>query len=165
VFSNQIQHLVQQINAILHQLTNEEYCRPLSIFNQSTIGQHTRHIIEFFYELEKGYAQGVVNYGNRKRNKLIETDKNAAMAALNNILGVCEKPDKLLQLAINHEPLHASDAVIATTYYRELAFAMEHTLHHMAIMRIGFEQFKTIVVPKNFGFAAATLRQQIKCAL
>jgi uncharacterized damage-inducible protein DinB len=164
VFINNIQQLVQQITEILTQLTDAEYGRPLAVFNGSSIGQHTRHVIEFFVELEKGYQQGFVDYNNRKRNIVLETDKGAALAILTDIALACNKPDKQLQLAVDYQPPHTPDVMITTTYYRELAFAIEHTVHHMALMRIGIEHLQTVAVPASFGIAASTQRFQSSCA-
>lgn len=164
MFTHQIEHLVKQIEYILTQLTDEEYSRPLTVFNGSSVGQHTRHLIEFFVELERGCAQGFVDYDNRKRNKYLETNKGAAIASLKQIASTCQKQDRMLELTIRHGVTHQTEAVIATTYYRELAFAIEHTVHHMALIRIGIEQLKTVTVPIEFGVASSTQRFQSSCA-
>ncbi|MES2647970.1 MAG: hypothetical protein V4717_13910 [Bacteroidota bacterium] len=163
MFINQIQQLVRQINDIISQLTDDEYSRPLNVFNGSSIGQHTRHVIEFFAELEQGYQNGLINYDNRKRNKKLETDKQFALDLLNEFTSACDKEDKHLQLSVDlqHSP---TMGMIATTYYRELAFAVEHTVHHMAFLRIGIEQVKNIAVPTDFGISASTQRYRSSCA-
>jgi uncharacterized damage-inducible protein DinB len=164
VFTNQLQHLVKQISHILAQLTDEEYSRPLPVYNGSSIGQHARHVIEFFDELEGGYHRGFVDYNNRKRNKLLETHKASALAAFKNTVLACTKPDKSLQLSVDDHSLAAPSVTVATTYYRELVFVIEHTVHHMALVRIGVEHLQTVVVPAGFGIAASTQRHQSKCA-
>jgi uncharacterized damage-inducible protein DinB len=163
VFTHQIEQLVQQIETMLTQLTDEEYSRPLAVFNDSSIGQHTRHVIEFFTELEQGYAQGFVDYDNRKRNKVLETNKAAAITSLKQIVSTGLKQDRMLQLAVRHGVAAQTEAVIATTYYRELAFAIEHTVHHMALIRIGAEQLNTVTLPAEFGVASSTQRYQSSC--
>lgn len=164
MFTIQLQHLVQQLTHTLSRLTDDEYSRPLAVFNGSSIGQHTRHVIEFFVELEKGYQQGFVDYDNRQRNKTLETDKQSALALLTELAAACNKPDKLLQLSVDFHAAPAAPAMLATTYYRELAFAIEHTVHHMALIRIGIEQVAAFPLPPEFGMAASTQRFQTACA-
>lgn len=164
MFIHQIQHLVQQIDDIIAQLADDEYSRPLEVFNGSSIGQHTRHVIEFFAELDRGYQHGVVDYGNRKRNKELETDKKFALTLLTEITSAFNKEDKQLQLSVDFQSLPATPEMIATTYYRELAFVIEHTVHHMALLRIGIEQIKNVAVPTDFGISASTQRFRSSCA-
>lgn len=164
MFSNQVQYLVEQLTQILSQLTDDEYSRPLAVFNGSSIGQHTRHVIEFFVQLERGYYQGVVDYDNRKRSKLLETNKTPALALLSEMAVACNKPDRLLHLSVAFHSLQEMPAMLATTYHRELAFAIEHTVHHMALIRIGIEQINTVTIPSDFGIAASTQRFQTSCA-
>jgi hypothetical protein len=164
VFTNQLQHLVQQLSDIFAQLTDDQYDRPLPVYNGSSIGQHVRHVIEFFHELEGGYHRGFVDYNNRKRNKLLETDKASALAALTRAISTCNKPDKSLQLPFDDHSMAMPSFVVATTYYRELVFAIDHTVHHLALIRIGVEHLQTVAIPAGFGIAASTQRHQSACA-
>ena len=164
MFIQQIQSEIQKIIAILLQLRDEDYGRPLPVLNNSSIGAHTRHVIEFFVELEAGWHDGVVNYDNRKRRKMLEENKEAAIAALQDIIAASNKPDRSMQLAVHYQAEGTPPTLVATTYFRELVFAIEHTVHHMALMRIGIEHLQTVVVPAGFGIAASTQRFQSSCA-
>ena len=53
-------------------LPDEIYAKPLNILTGSSIGQHIRHIIEFYHCLLSQANKSVVNYDLRKRNSLIE---------------------------------------------------------------------------------------------
>jgi hypothetical protein len=149
-------HLLEQLKYVLEELTNEQYVTPVKVLSRATIGQHTRHILEFFTELHKGYENGIVDYDKRLRNHVIESDKLSAINLVHEILISLDKPDKQLIL-------HVEYGDINTNYFRELNYNMEHTVHHMALIRIGLEAISDIVVPDGFGVAASTLKYRQSC--
>ena len=81
--ANPITKLFDQIQRVLNQLTDIEYAYQNKALLNATIGQHVRHIIELYIELNNGYENGVVNYELRKRSLQIETDKDFACNQLN----------------------------------------------------------------------------------
>jgi hypothetical protein len=44
--------------------------------SSATIGEHTRHVIEMFQCLLNNYESGVVNYDERARDIVLQTDTN-----------------------------------------------------------------------------------------
>src|SRR5215831_4000666 len=95
---NSILHLFFQLEILVEQLSDEEYSMPIQSLSGATIGQHFRHVIECFEELDKGYFGGNINYDQRKRDHRLETNKRLALdklALLGNALG---RPDKPLML-------------------------------------------------------------------
>jgi hypothetical protein len=153
-----------QVEAILESLETEQYISPSRCLFNATIGQHVRHIIELFIELDNGYESGVVNYEKRKRDYRIETDKDVAAALLNNICHEMMRPNKPLLLQAGYK--EDSDELISmeTNYYRELAYNMEHTVHHMALIRIGINELSAVTVDENFGIASSTIKYRSTCA-
>src|SRR5436190_10199069 len=93
-----IQNVFRQLSDSLDELSHEEYTQHSDILFNATIGQHVRHIIELFIELDKGYKTGCVNYEKRKRDYTIESDKDVAIELLDNIYLQLNKPDKELLL-------------------------------------------------------------------
>ncbi|MEO7533258.1 MAG: hypothetical protein ABIU30_05420, partial [Ferruginibacter sp.] len=145
-----------QLSESLNQLTDAEYKQPSKILFNATIGQHTRHIIELFACLVKGYDEGFVNYEKRKRDYTIETDKNIAAGLLKEIYHQLDKPNKTIILEsedLGEEPEPIS---IPSNYYRELAYNLEHTIHHMALIRVGINDVSSVVLPDEFGVAFST---------
>ena len=51
-----------------------------------------------------------------------------------------------------------------TNYYREVAYNLEHTIHHMALIKVGICEFTDILVPEGFGVAASTIKYRKECA-
>jgi len=159
-----IQHVFVQLSETLDQLSNEEYVRPSTTLLNATIGQHVRHIIELFQCLEKGYKDGFVNYEKRERDFKIETDKGLASVLLKEVYKNIEKPNKEIIL----EAEDYCDAIkiisIPSNYYRELVYNLEHTIHHMALIRVGVNEVSSVALPEEFGVAYSTLKYRKECA-
>src|SRR5262245_1913964 len=88
-----------QLQQVLSELSEDEYRRPLPILSNSSIGQHTRHIIEFFQTLLEAYDSGQLNYDKRERNRLIEKNQQAALVALSFIQDHVIREDKGILLS------------------------------------------------------------------
>jgi hypothetical protein len=159
-----VNNVFVQLAETLNQLTQQEYVKPCSTLFNNTIGQHVRHIIELFQCLESGYDNSLVNYEKRKRDIAIETDKQLASDLLKNIYQQLNRPDKALVLEACYDE-HASEPItIATNYYREIAYNLEHTIHHMALIRVGIAEVSSIVLPDDFGVASSTVKYRKQCA-
>jgi len=159
-----IQHVFVQLSETLNQLTNEEYMQPSRILLSATIGQHVRHIIELFQCLEKGYDEGIVNYEKRKRDYQIETNKELAATLLKAVYQNVERPNKEIVLEAEDYCDTMEVATIPSNYYRELAYNLEHTIHHMALIRVGVNEVSSIELPDEFGVAYSTIKYRKQCA-
>ena len=164
MLTHSIQHVFVQLSETLNQLSNEEYTRSSKTLVNATIGQHVRHIIELFQCLEKGYDTGVVNYEKRQRDYSIETEKDLAVNLLRNIYKNIEKPNK--EIFLESEDYCESLEIISipSNYYRELAYNLEHTIHHMALIRVGVNEVSSVVLPDEFGVAYSTIKYRQQCA-
>ncbi|TMI95779.1 MAG: DinB family protein [Bacteroidetes bacterium] len=147
-----------QLSESLHRLTDAQYIQPSKTLFNATIGQHVRHIIELFICLEKGYDAGIVNYEKRKRDLVIEADKDFANRLLQEIYANLEKPNKRLLLESNYDEHSAEALTVTTNYYREIIYNLEHTVHHMALIRVGINEVSAIEVPEGFGVASSTIK-------
>ena len=152
-----IQSVFIQLSDSLHQLSNEEYTQQSTTLFKVTIGQHVRHIIELFICLEQGYEKGMVNYEKRKRDYTIESNKEVAIMLLGQIAASFHVQDKNLLLEATCDE-HSNDMIlISTNYFRELVYNLEHTVHHMALIRVGINEVSAVKVPEEFGVASSTI--------
>lgn len=159
-----IKNVFVQLSDSLDQLSNEQYVQPSKILFNATIGQHVRHIIELFTCLEAGYEIGVVNYEKRKRDYRIETDKQLASDLLRSIVSGLGKPNKTLVLEAGYDE-HSEDMVsVETNYVREVVYNLEHTVHHMALIRVGITEVSKIELPLGYGVASSTIKYRNACA-
>ena len=159
-----IRDVFNQLEEALRQLSDKEYMAPSKVLFNATIGQHVRHIIELFQCLEKGYDEGTVNYEKRKRDYQIETDKDLAIILLQRIVRNMNKPDKQLCLEAEDYQEDVMTVTIDSNYYRELAYNLEHTIHHMALVKVGVNDVSAICLPDAFGVAYSTIKYRQQCA-
>src|SRR5215467_133643 len=155
-----INHVFVQILDLLEQLTANHYRCPIPILSNASIGQHVRHILELFLCLDAGYEKGIVNYEKRKRDLDIETDKDLATHLLLQIYENIGKENRSLKLETSYEEFSSETILIDTNYSRELVYNLEHTVHHMALIRIGINTIADIYLPEDFGVAASTVRHR-----
>ncbi len=159
-----IQELLLQLQDVLENLSDRQYATPVDLLSGATVGQHVRHIIEFFQELITGYENATVNYDRRNRNLVLETDRREVIDLLSAMTLAVDLPDKDLLLVAHLSLEDAEPVVIRTNYFRELLYNLEHTVHHMALLRIGISQVTAITLPAHFGVAASTIKFRQTCA-
>ena len=147
----------------LDQLSDKQYTMPCITLSGSSIGQHVRHVVELFQCLVNGYETGAVNYDARPRNQVIAARKAVALECLSVIADTISQPDKHMLLYAHFGP-EDKPRPISTTYFREIVYNIEHTIHHMALIRIGITEASEIELPQEFGVAPSTLKYQAECA-
>jgi uncharacterized damage-inducible protein DinB len=152
-----------QLADSLNRLEQDQYSYPCKNLSGNTIGQHVRHIIEMFQCLDKGWLSGEVDYEKRIRDRRIETDRSFAVDLLEEITRQISRDNKPLFLLTYYDHLRAEPEKINTNYYREIAYNLEHTIHHMAQIRIGFRELGDIAVDDSYGVASSTLKYRKQC--
>ena len=146
---------------LLRQLTNDEFTQKNPELSNATIGEHMRHIIELFGCLLENYDYGLINYDDRKRDVLLQTDKNEAIAIIEKYLLELDKPNKELSLTYN---CFSTIELLQTNYYRELIYNLEHSIHHQALIKVALHSLPHIKIPSSFGVAPSTLEYRKQCA-
>ncbi len=154
-------HIFGNIQSYLNQLTIEEFQRPLEVFSNSSVGQHTRHIIEFYLCLLQQSKEGTINYDLRKRDKKIETDLNYALLIMEEIKKAFNQKNakQHLKLVVGFDPYSDNCDLIESTFEREWVYTIEHAIHHLALIKIGLKVLKpNIQLPEDFGVAPSTIK-------
>ncbi len=155
--------IIDQLIDLLNDIESTVYKNALQPLHYSTVGQHVRHITEFYLCALKSNENGVVDYDARERNLLIEIDKDFTIETLRNVKNQLNslKSDRNLILKSKFGGDEAMD--IPSSLFRELTYLIEHTIHHLAIIKIGLnEVYPEINIPKNFGVAHSTLRYRVE---
>jgi len=160
LIKNNIEKL-NEIKNLLRELPSDFILSPREIISNATIGQHFRHILEFYICLEKGMKHNLVCYDERERNVLIETDIDYAISRIDKTIAFLNtiEHDRPIELKANYS-ISASDPInIPSSIYRELAYALDHTVHHLAIVKIALSEIKQDSdIPENLGVAPSTVR-------
>jgi hypothetical protein len=162
-FQKAIHRIFLQLSDSLNQISQDQYNYKCGNLSGNTIGQHVRHIIEMFQCLETGYLSGEIDYEKRKRDIHIETDKQYAQILLDEIDRGILRMDKPLLLLTYYDDLQPEPDKINTNYFREVAYNLEHTIHHMALIRIGLKETGDISVDDSYGVATSTLKYRLQC--
>jgi hypothetical protein len=145
------------------QLEDEEYARPLPVLQQTTLGKHMRHIIEFFEILHHAPERGWLCYENRKHDDTMEVSRSLCLEKLKDLQFQFSQIhiDMPLQLRTSYPTCGTNSIRVPTTLARELINNLEHAVHHMAIIKIGVLQaYPRISLPDQFGIAYSTLQYQ-----
>ena len=139
---------------------------PQSVFiavsnGNSPIGAHLRHILDRYQCFFSGIYQGHIDYDDRKRDKSIETNVEAASFALSSIqrrfsaFSLPEYSGK--NIRVSESVYHDGECVVLiSTIDRELMGLISHSTHHLAIIgliakSLGYQ------MSSDFGKAASTI--------
>ena len=158
-------NLLNQVNSVVDQLTDQQYKQAIPVLSHSSIGQHVRHSLEFFICLMDGRNVQKLNYDNRKHDAFIEQETALAGSVIASIIAFLKKNDKdsPLMMEANYAIDENETVQIPSTFYRELAYNIEHTIHHMALIKIGIKNaFPEVKLPEHFGVASSTVRYQMQ---
>ncbi len=161
-FRNYHREILLDIEKITRRLDQEHYTKKLDILSGSSVGQHIRHIVEFYVCLFSN--TGYVNYDERERNVCIENSTDYCLNVLENLkLRLCHLDfEQEIQL---RQELDQEFICLNTSYQRELIYLAEHTVHHFALLRIGLSSLCPDFIPdSNFGVAKSTQKYRETCA-
>ncbi|MBT8196270.1 MAG: hypothetical protein HKO56_03540 [Bacteroidia bacterium] len=158
---NYLDTVFKQLTELTDNLNELDYCRPLTVLSDNTIGKHVRHIIEFFECFDEGCKSGMVDYDKRERNIELEQSPIYASTKLNDLYESISSVNSNVSLKLNSMltgEMPAGASPVETSFKRELIYTLEHAIHHMAIIEIGIKQeIKHFDLPENFGVAFSTV--------
>ncbi len=153
-----------QLAALIKQLSDEQYEHTLEVFSGASIGQHTRHIIEFYQCLLAQKGTDCVCYDERQRDLKLETSVVEAATTLEYIAKTITTLTEDKTLILKGE-FSGEMNDFPSSLSRELLYALEHAVHHMAIIKIGILlNLPTVKIPENFGVAESTIKYRKECA-
>ncbi|CAN5234565.1 hypothetical protein BH11BAC5_BH11BAC5_45190 [soil metagenome] len=153
----QMNEQLKSLSNLLLLLNDKQYNQKIAFLGDASIGSHTRHIIELLKCAADGYNTGTVDYLNRVRDLAIETDKAFAMQALSCMMEQVIQSDKQMNLVIECCEENALNYV-TTTYFREIVYNAEHTIHHLALIKVALREMKLEIVGDDFGMAYSTIK-------
>jgi len=152
---------LNQLRGLLEKLNSDDYsARPEVLFGAS-IGEHYRHILEFYLLLVSGSFTGVISYDRRERDARIAQNTAFAIETINRIIDGLNTLDLKSQVLMEAD--YSTDGIqdnrISTSVGRELAYCIEHSIHHQAIIKTGLIAIdRKQLVDEQFGVAYSTIR-------
>lgn len=158
---SQLSTQITTLRELLNSLTEEQYIQKINFLGDSSIGAHSRHVIELIKCLINGYKFGRVDYINRERNLLIEQRKTVAIMEINMIIDELNQVDKKIIL-LTESKENEKSILVKTTYFREIEYNKEHTIHHLALIKVALREMNLNLVNDSFGVAHSTLKYLAK---
>jgi len=162
--SNSSKYIFNQINEILNLLDESHYSEPLTIFNGSTLGQHFRHILDFYSCVVKGGIHGEVNYAMRDRSVSIESNIKLAQDHFKELQSQIDtlSDDQVLAVVTDfHEDTVSQHDIVKSTIGRELMYAYDHAIHHLAMIKIGIrDNYHHLNIDQSMGVASSTIKHR-----
>lgn len=150
-----------QIRDLLEKIDNVQYTEKAEVLSGSSIGQHIRHILEFYLLLISGSYTGKISYDKRQRDIRIEKSPEFALKTVENILIGIDSLNSNVQVEFDADySIEGSlENRIISSVGRELAYCIEHSIHHQAMIKAGLiiMGLKEIT-DDNFGVAYSTIR-------
>ena len=150
---------LDQLMDILRRIDSSDYSRKLPMLSNSSIGMHFRHVLEFYDLLLN--CENELSYDDRPRRYNLENEAEDALDFLENLkkelCGLDE--DRRIVLKAAYDSQSTKETVVNSSLSRELAYNLEHCIHHMALIRIGLKVIDpNWDLPESFGIAPSTLR-------
>ncbi len=159
IIAAQNRQLLSQISSLIEGLDIRDFISPKPYINQSTVGQHLRHIIEFYQCIVQQCKSKKICYDDRKRNRKLESSIECALIAIQDIQDELAKihEDFPISISVDYGSLADEKDFFHSSLKRELAYAMDHTIHHLAIIKIMLN-LDGVYVPEDLGVAPSTIR-------
>jgi uncharacterized damage-inducible protein DinB len=153
--------LLEQLRDVITLLPASAYRAQPAARVSGSVGEHVRHCLDHVSSLAEAVAGEELSYDHRRRGTTVETDPTSAVNEIERILRRIDRLavgslDKTVRLSALLHPEHASFA-IRSTLARELAFVIQHTIHHFALIAVLLE-WQGWHVPHGFGVAPSTAR-------
>ena len=160
--------IVNQACGFLKQLNQEQYNLIPAPHFTSSAGKHMRHILDHYLALQSGLETGQVDYDQRSRGGLLETDVNQALRCWENIhqwlLNICEGAFERAVTVKTEVSIHRQQSLTtSSTLARELIFVASHAIHHFSLLAVVCS-LQGIRLEDNFGVAPATVTHLRKLA-
>lgn len=150
--------IIDQLSTMIADLGEGLYDQPLEVLNGASLGKHIRHIHDFYKAIVVGAADGIIDYNRRDRNEEVEKSPDLALSLLSQWQAELDLLEKDKEVWISPSMGYgAQNANIKSSIEREMMYAFDHAIHHLALIKIGYESVHDQKLPVAFGVAPSTL--------
>ena len=152
---------LMQLQKLMNSINDSDYTETIDILSGATIGQHIRHILEFYLLLVSGTFTGTISYDKRERDPRIENSPAFASGTIGRLLTGIDTliEDDRIILEADYTVDGKDGNAIKTSVGRELAYCIEHSIHHQAIIKAGLlAKGLSVLTDEHFGVAYSTIR-------
>lgn len=150
--------LLDQLVTLLLTLGQEAYvARPAPAVSGS-VGEHLRHTLDHVIALLRAASATTLSYDHRERGGVVERDPSEALLEVMRLRDALGRWIVAADAPLQVETRLTQDGAVVTSWStreRELAFVINHTIHHCALMAV-LLAWQGIDVPPRFGYAPST---------
>jgi hypothetical protein len=154
---------LEGLASVVAAVSPDAYGARLFPASSGSIGEHVRHCLDHVAALVSADPSSCLSYDHRERGTAVETDPVQALRSLQLLrlkIAVGRWSTRLDEpiCVISHVAQGGAMLSGMSTLARELAFVLNHTIHHQAMIGL----LATLLgcdVPDRFGFAPSTPRQ------
>ena len=157
-FIESIKHTLQQIIPLLNQISDVKYSENSISPYYSSIGKHTRHILDFYQCVFNGLNTYMIDLTDRKREEIIEINPRVAKDRVEAILkelddyGGYDLEEKYELV----DDFGNGKQSIPSNLFSILAQANSHTIHHYAIIAQLLDLMSISIELEYFGYNPST---------
>lgn len=168
IILDSMREVFEQGESLLLTLDDVAYAAKIPGAFNASVGGHYRHCLDHFYSVFYGLEHAEVNYDNRRRDPLIESVREVALAHTKDLLRASERLEEqiltrstMVRSKVSYS-MEESPAV-SSTLGRELMFCVVHAIHHYALMGMMCGMLK-VPLPEGFGVAPSTVKHHRETA-
>ncbi|MCB1693499.1 MAG: hypothetical protein KDI19_12100 [Pseudomonadales bacterium] len=147
-----------EVRSVIESLDDKSYVSDAPGIDPMTIGQHVRHILDFYECFLRGAHEGVIDYDDRERNHDVETVRTVAIERIDSLVcALATVTGRERPVLVRQQTVVGTEAErCRTSVEREIAFLESHATHHLAIVSIIMRLIGLAPKP-DLGVAASTL--------
>lgn len=152
--------VLRQLAGVAENMTGEQYAARGVGRVEGSAGGHVRHCVDHVTALLGGCSTGCIDYEARERGTAVETDRDAAITALQKAAERVERFDgddlAAKVRVIVRFTADGGTVAVGSTLGRELAFVLSHTIHHNALIAV-IASAQGVALPEYFGYAPSSV--------
>lgn len=154
--------IIKQVKELIQCIPSDYYTQKEDFLMGSSVGMHIRHIVEYYQCLVNQHTTGEIAYDKRKRDLKIETDPSFALLRMNEVEEEINPLRSDTPLKIWSEaPEGLEGCYSESSLKRELIYITDHSVHHMAIVKMALKVAQIqVCLDEKIGVAASTLNYQ-----
>jgi hypothetical protein len=156
--------LLNRFLSIIASLTDSQYLLDKQPLFNSSIGAHTRHVLDHYQAFIDGLPMGHINYDARARVSDVELNRTVAIEKINSMIACIaqiENYDEALLVSVDIGMPDDKEIVPQrSTVGRELTFLHGHLIHHEALVAFILRALNVSLDVDNVGLAPATVKHR-----
>ena len=156
--------LLRRYLTIIESINDHQYTLDNQHLFNSSIGAHTRHVLDHYQAFMDGLPVGHIDYDARARVSDIELSRHVAIEKINSTiarLAQIDNDDRVLLVSMDvgmsevkkNEPQRS-------TVGRELVFLHGHLIHHEALVAFILRALNISLADNNIGLAPSTIKHK-----